>query len=146
MSVLAIALLALSLLRKRWAYVGFVMLAVLAIPSRTGFALVRPVCNLTPGITQVAASVGNVPHIVLFAMFYVVTAVQFSGALLPRLGWPALISCAFGVALELGQGATRTGNCELHDLVPNTIGVLIGAALVAGWLVLTRWRGTRGRA
>ena len=145
MSVLALTLLSLSLLRKRWAYAGFVVLAVLAIPARTGFRLVRPACDLMPNAAQLVASVGNVPHIVLFTMFYLVSAVQFTGALWSRLAWPALITSGFGVMLELGQGATRTGNCELHDLLPNTIGVAIGVAIVASWILLHRRRSASAR-
>ena len=135
--ILSLALLGLALMRKRWAYVAFVILSLLMIPSRTSFVLVRPSCDLSPTMAQVSASLGNIPHIVLFACFFIVTVVQFRGALPTRLAGATLITTVFGMMIELEQGATRTGNCELHDLVPNTIGILLGAGLAAGWMRVT---------
>jgi len=31
-----------------------------------------------------------------------------------------------GLMVELEQGATGTGNCQLHDLIPDALGVLLG--------------------
>jgi hypothetical protein len=39
----------------------------------------------------------------------------------------------FGAVIELEQGATRTGNCELHDLIPDAIGAFVASVLVLSW-------------
>lgn len=139
-SLVMLALFALALLRKRWAYVAFMTLALLRIPLRTGFDFERPVCALTPTRAQVVESFGNTPHVIIFAVLFIVTAVQFRGALARRLGWTTLIALGFGILLELEQTLTRTGNCDLHDLVPNAVGMVIGAVVIAAgsWIVRAR--------
>ena len=133
LQILLLPLLALALWRRRWAYIAFIVLSLMMIPLRTGFRLVRPSCDLTPMPSQLAQSVGNVPHIVIFALLYIVSAIQFRGRNVARFMWPAVIAFGFGIVLELEQGATRTGNCDLQDLVPNTIGIIFGMILVALW-------------
>ena len=143
-SLVMLALLALALLRKRWAYVAFMTLALLGIPLRAGFDFVRPACELTPTRAQIVDSFGNTPHMIIFAMLFIVTALQFRGAMVRRLGWSALIALGFGALLELEQTVTRTGNCDLQDLVPNVIGMLIGAVVIAAGYGLVRARGGAG--
>ena len=145
-ALVMLALFVLALLRRRWAYVAFMVLAVLGIPLRAGFDVERPVCELTPTRVQVVESFGNTPHVIIFAVLFIVTAVQFRGSLWRRLGWTTLIALGFGILLELEQTLTRTGNCDLQDLVPNATGMLIGAVVIAMgyWIVGTR-RASVGR-
>ena len=145
-ALVMLALFALALLRKRWAYVAFMVLAVLGIPLRAGFDFERPVCQLTPTRAQVVESFGNTPHVIIFAVLFLITALQFRGSLRRRLGGTTLITLGFGLLLELEQTLTRTGNCDLQDLVPNAVGMLIGGVVIAMgcWIVGTR-RGSVGR-
>lgn len=136
--ILLFALLALALWRKRWAYVAFVILSLLMIPLRTGFRLVWPSCDLTPTAEQLAQSLGNAPHIVLFAAFFILTAIQFRGPTAARFAKSALVAFVVGIIVELEQGATRTGNCDLEDLVPNAIGILIGMGVMTLWQRVVR--------
>lgn len=46
-----------------------------------------------------------------------------------------LITIAYGLILELEEGATQTGNCRLRDLLPDATGALIGM----GVLTLISW-------
>jgi len=45
----------------------------------------------------------------------------------------ALATMLVGLMVELEQGATGTGNCQLHDLIPDALGVLLGAFLMLLW-------------
>ena len=134
-----IALAILSLRGMRWAYVAFVVLALLRIPARTDFRLRAPSCNPELSADVVAQSLTNVPHIVLFALFFLLTFAQFGGGA-RRHGWAAVITLAVGAIVELEQGATRTGNCDLHDMIPNALGVVAGMCAVLAWRSLRRAR------
>jgi hypothetical protein len=45
-----------------------------------------------------------------------------------------------GLVVELEEGATRTGNCRLTDLLPDLAGALVALLLVAGTLLVVRAR------
>lgn len=132
-SVLLLVTGVLALWGKRWAYFAFVAIGALWIPARTGFRLFRPACEISITPTEAVQSLTNWPHLVLFGLFFVLTAVQLGGERLARLGRAFAITLLFGVLIELEQGATRTGNCELHDLIPDAVGALFGAAIMARW-------------
>ncbi len=74
----------------------------------------------------------KVPHIALFAFFFALTAVQFDRLDLRSLRWSLIATTALGLLVEFEEGATRTGNCRLTDVLPDIAGALIaGAALAA---------------
>ncbi len=35
--------------------------------------------------------------------------------------------------IEVAQGMSDTGNCELRDVIPDVIGLLLGAGIVLTW-------------
>lgn len=137
MSTLAAAgLVALGLLalrRVRWAYLGFVVLAVLWIPARTRFRLRAPECDLAITLENAAGSLTNIAHVMLFGVFFAVTVVQFGGSSASRIVKASAATLLFGATIELMQGATRTGNCQLHDLLPDGVAVILAAGLVVLW-------------
>ena len=46
------------------------------------------------------------------------------------LSWSLVATLALGILVELEEGATRTGNCRLPDLLPDVGGALIAMALL----------------
>jgi VanZ family protein len=112
----------------RWAYAIFVLLGFLWIPARTGFHLHRPPCHLELNLDLALYSMRKYKHIVLFGMFFLMTYAQMPRARYALL-WAALATMAMGALIELEEGATGTGTCNVRDLVPDAAGVLIGGAV-----------------
>lgn len=113
----------------RWAYLIFVVIAVLRIPARTGFQLQTPVCDLTLSLATAALSFTNYAHMILFALFFLITWAQMSRS--PAgFAWATLATLLMGAIVELEQGATRTGNCRARDLIPDALGALLGIGIV----------------
>ena len=115
------------------------LVAVLRIPTRVGFHLVAPVCDthLTP--VNAGLSMTKVPHLALFAAFFVVTVLQFEPVNQRALGWSLLATVALGVLIELEEGASRTGNCRLTDVLPDIAGALIAGVVFLGVMVVRDW-------
>lgn len=119
----------LSLRVSRWSYAAFVLFSILYFPYKTGFQLVPPVCEWTFGFELALHSLTNFPHIIMFALFFLLTYAQFPNA--PRaLVWSALACVAMGLVVELMQGMTGRGHCRMRDLIPDSTGALIGALIV----------------
>ena len=119
-------------LTSRCAYAALLLQAALYFPMRAGFALAAPMrCEWTFGLPLAVHSLRNYPHIVLFALFFLLTYAQLRDV--PRgLLWSTVICMTMGVWVELAQGATGAGHCRMRDLIPDAVGVAIGAALLAG--------------
>ena len=116
----------------RWAYAIFVILALVWIPARTGFHLHRPPCQMQFTRDLVLGSIMKYKHISLWAAFFLMTWVQFR-----RTRYVLLIASAatmaVGILIELEEGATGTGLCKATDLLPDAIGLLIGAVIATLW-------------
>jgi hypothetical protein len=113
---------------------------VLAIPARTGFHLRAPVCDMRLTAQNFAASLSKVPHIVLFAFFFLLTVAQFDRIDRKAVAWSFLATVGLGVLVELEEGATRTGYCRMTDVVPDAWGALIVMApLIAVVMIHRRW-------
>jgi hypothetical protein len=129
-----IVLAVLALRGARWAYAIFIVLAFVWIPARTGFHVHRPDCNLQLNVDLALFSMTKYKHIFLFGMFYLMMRVQ-----LGRTRYAMLIAAAatiaVGILIEIEETATRTGYCNLRDLVPDAAGALIGEVI---------WRIRRG--
>lgn len=103
-------------------------------PQKGGFVLQSPGCSASLGGDLFVTSATNYSHIVLFALFFLISYAHFVRS--RPLAWsPLVVSIAMSVALggvvEALQGASNTGNCELRDLIPNLLGVLIGITLAS---------------
>jgi hypothetical protein len=136
--------------RTRWAtttlrlsrisYAVFLASALLYFPRKSGFQFSLPQCQWTFGFDLALHSLSNYPHIALFAVFYLLTFAQLRGVQHRGL-WTFVIVMAMGLLVELGQGATAQGNCRMRDLIPDFLGVLVGAATTR---ILTAVSGPRG--
>jgi len=122
---------------KRWAYVAFVVLGLLYFPLSVGFELNPRPCEWIFGPGLAVYSLTNVPHIVLMALFFVMTIAQFGYRLTWRtFGWSMLAVVVMGLLVELSEGVTGQHNCRMRDLIPDAAGGLLGAGLfyLAKWV------------
>ena len=115
---------------RRWLYAAYMVIAIARIPARTGFHLGVPACDTRLTVQNVGLSLTKVPHIVLFACFFLFTAAQFDRADRRTVTWSLLATVALGTLVELEEGATRTGNCRLTDVVPDVLGGLMAIAVL----------------
>ena len=127
-----IVLAVLALRGARWAYAVFIVLAFVWIPARTGFHFHRPDCNLQLTIDLALFAATKYKHIFLFGMFFLMTRVQ-----LGRTRYAMLIAAAatiaVGILIEIEETATRTGYCNLRDLVPDALGAFLGEVIWRIW-------------
>jgi len=130
-ALLRILLAILSLRGVRWAYVSFIILGLAYFPAKVGFRLDPHPCQLAFGADLAVLSLGNSPHIVLFGIFFLISYVHFAVRRSTRpMVTAAVITLVMGVLVELAQGVTGSGNCRSRDLIPDSAGVLLGAAVV----------------
>ena len=133
LTIVRVVLAVLTLRGVRWAYVLFIALALAYFPMRSGFRFQPPTCELAPDARLAMSSLGNHAHVVLFGLFFVMSAIHFGGRRWSdrgALARAAVVTLCVGALVELAQGATGTGNCRLRDLSPDSAGVLAGAALL----------------
>lgn len=136
---LTLVCLVLAVARVRPAYVAFALLSLLSFPARAGFHLVRPVCELLVGPSLAFHSFTNVPHIVLFGLFFLLTRRQLDGT--HASAWAAAATVGMGALVELAEGVSATGHCRLRDLLPDAAGALLAWAV---WhAALAVWRRER---
>jgi VanZ family protein len=119
---------------RRWGYAFWLLASVSRIPARTGFRLHGLACDTHLTLHNAALSMTKVPHMVLFGLFFVVTIVMFDRVTWRALGWSLVATGAMGLLVELLEGATRTGNCRLTDLLPDLTGALVAMALTVAFV------------
>jgi hypothetical protein len=124
--------------RRRWAYAAYMLVAILRIPARVGFRLVLPVCDARFTPENAGLSLTKLPHLVLFGAFFVLTVFQFDHLDLRAFWWSALAAGALGLLVEIEEGATRTGNCRITDILPDLLGALVAAAVLWAFIALRR--------
>ena len=107
------------------------LVAIERIPARTGFRFDGRHCDVRLSLDNVQLSLTKVPHIVLFGIFFLITVVQFDRLDRRAFAWSLLATFALGMLVELEEGATRTGNCRLTDVLPDVVGALIAMTIVA---------------
>jgi VanZ family protein len=83
-------------------------------------------------------SLTNYAHIVLLLWFFLMTSAQFRMSHWSGFAWAALVSVTMGTLVELAQGITGRGHCRLRDLIPDAIGIVLGAGLVYLWKRIRR--------
>lgn len=129
-SAVLIALFVLSLRGIRWAYFMFVILGLLYFPMSVSFKLNPQPCELMPSAELAAYSLTNYPHIVMFAIFFVISSAQLRASNWTKFAWAAAATLVMGVLVEISQGITGNGHCRLRDLIPDSAGILIGSIIV----------------
>jgi len=115
---------------RRWVYAAYILYAVTRIPARTGFRVNALVCDMRLTMENVGLSLTKIPHVMLFGFFFLLTAAQFDRIDRRTLAWSGLATLIMGFLVELEEGATRTGNCRLTDVLPDILGALIVGALL----------------
>lgn len=117
---------------RRSLYGAYMLVAVLRIPARVHFHVVVPRCDTRLTLANARLSMTKAPHMVLFGAFFLLTLLQFE-RLDPRAFRTSfLATLALGLLVELEEGATRTGNCRMTDVLPDIAGaVAAGIVLVA---------------
>ena len=121
---------------RRWLYGAWLLVAIARIPARVGFHLHDPHCDTRLTLHNAALSLTKVPHMILFGLFFVLTVIQFDRIDRRAFSWSLLATAAMGLLVELEEGATRTGNCRLTDVLPDMLGALVAMALVIGVVTL----------
>jgi VanZ family protein len=116
--------------RRRWAYAVYLVVATTRIPARTGFHLGNFACDMRLTGENVGLSLTKLPHIILFGAFFLLTVAQFDRLDRRALTWSVAATLALGVLVEVEEGATRTGNCRMTDVLPDLCGALIAAVLI----------------
>jgi len=128
----------LALRGVRWAYVAFVLLGLLYFPAKVGFRFDPQPCELALNIPLAIYSLTNYAHIVLFALFFVMTSAQLRMSNWSKFAWTALATIAMGVLIEIDEGVTGKGHCRLRDLIPDAVGILLGSVIVLLWIRIRR--------
>ncbi|MCA1816139.1 MAG: hypothetical protein LC746_06975, partial [Acidobacteria bacterium] len=100
-SIARVALAAFALRGVRWAYVAFLVLGLLYFPAKVGFRLDPHPCELTFGVRLAVHSLTNFPHVILFALGFVLTCAQFRLTRRADFAWAALVTLALGAAVEV---------------------------------------------
>jgi hypothetical protein len=155
-AVIRIVLGVLSLRGARLAYIGFIALGLFYFPAKAGFRLDPHPCELAFNLRFAVHSLSNYAHIVLFALFFVLTRAQLRTSKWPAIAWATALTIAMGVLVEVAEGATGQGHCRLRDLIPDTIGAIAGSVVVLllhkvgwtpnpSWSLVGKWRQLRSQ-
>lgn len=143
---------ALALRRTRWAvaslwisrvaYGLLVLQAPMYFLAQGGFRLSSPVCEWTFSFALARHSLRNCPHIVLFTAFFLLTYAQLPGARM-RVIWSIVATLGMGLLVELAQAVSGHGHCRMRDLIPDSVGALLGLAMVSAATGLSRYKQRR---
>ena len=128
----------LSMRGVRWAYVTFILLGLLFFPARVGFRFDPQPCEVALNIPLAIFSLTNYRHIVLLAIFFLMSRAQFRMSNWSAFGWAALATIVMGMLVELAEGVTGKGHCRLRDLIPDAAGILLGSVIVLVWTGIRR--------
>jgi hypothetical protein len=125
----------------RWAYLLFILLGLEYFPASVGYQFHPRACELTFSTGLALFSFTNYAHIVLFAIFFLMTCAQFPGRLWSDravLAPAALIGLTMGALVEIAEGLTGNGHCRLRDLIPDAAGMALAALGIIAWSRITR--------
>ncbi|HSS21565.1 MAG TPA: hypothetical protein VLL54_15940 [Pyrinomonadaceae bacterium] len=124
----------------RWAYITFVVLGLLYFPASVGFHLNPQPCELVPSLGLAVFSLTNYKHTVLFVLFFLMTSAQFRMSQWSGYGWAVGACLVMGLLVELAEGISGVGHCRMRDLIPDAVGIMIGAVIVLLWNMMRRRR------
>jgi VanZ family protein len=113
---------------SRWTYSILFALSLLYFPLKAGG--VRPVeCEWTFSASLAVYSLGNIQHIVGFAIFFMLSVAQLPNVK-HAMAWSFLACFAMGFLVEIAEGATGIHHCRMRDLIPDMAGACVGAIAV----------------
>lgn len=119
-----------ALLASRLTYAALLLQALLYFPSKSGYQIMPVKCQWTFDFALGVHSLQNYPHILMFGLFFLLTYAQLWNVR-KAIACSAVACMSMGLFVELAQGATGAGNCRMRDLIPDAVGLLIGAGIVA---------------
>ena len=119
---------------RRWLFGVYMLVALARIPARTHYYLVVPACDRSLTLANAARSLSKTPHLLLFGLCCLLILLQFDRVDRRSVAWSVAFTTVVGLVVELEEGATRTGNCRLTDLLPDFVGAVAAAVLVVGIL------------
>ena len=133
-----------ALRASRWTYSIVFLLSLLYFPLKAGG--VRPLeCEWTFSASLAVYSLGNIPHMVGFAIFFMLSVAQLPNVK-HAIAWSFVASFAMGLLVEIAEGATGIHHCRMRDLIPDMAGACIGAIAVLIVRRLTALRTPVGNA
>ena len=139
-AVVRLALAVLALRGVRWAYVAFIVVGLAYFPARMGFQLEPRACQLVIDRQGAMLALSKQAHVILFALFFILSSAQTGPKPSDRtvLLFSSVATLVMGALVELAEGVTGAGNCRLRDLIPDSVGILLGAAALIAWRRLRR--------
>ena len=118
-----------ALRASRWTYAIVFPLSLLYFPLQAGG--VRPIeCEWTFNASLAVSSLGNIQHMVGFAVFFMLSFAQLPNAK-HAMSWSFLACAVMGFLVEIAEGATGIHHCRMRDLIPDMAGAVLGAIAVA---------------
>jgi hypothetical protein len=129
-SLLFFVLAILAIRGARWAYAGVALWILLQFPASVGFRLHPEACYLTVNPSLALYSLSNYPHMILFGIFFIVTAMHFRLSAWRSLVWVLGLTVAMGAGMEIAQGLSGAHHCKAVDLIPDFIGAMLGLIVV----------------
>jgi len=114
----------------------FILLGLAYFPLRVGFRFDPQPCELLSTAKYLLLSFTNYGHIARFALFFAMSLAQMHKGLRPTTAgfvFAGIAGLTMGVLVELAEGVTGRGNCRLRDLIPDSVGMLLGALGVTLW-------------
>ena len=117
----------------RWAYLLFIVLGLASFPVRVDWHFEPRACQITFSPQLAVFSLTNSPHIMLFGLFFMMSAIHLGGrkwTTHPTLSRAAIMTLAFGALVEMAEGVTGSGNCRVRDLIPDSAGILCGTIVL----------------
>lgn len=118
---------------SRTAYLAFVILGLSFMPARAGFHFSPQACDLRLSVPLAIRAIPNYNHILLFAGFFIMTRAQFPADAPRRFLKAAAICLAMGIAVELEQALVGRGHCRIWNLIPDGVGIGLGATIMTIW-------------
>ena len=119
----------------RWAYAAFILLGLSYFFVHVGFEPHPRACDLTFDAHLAAFSLTNYAHIVLFGIFFILSAAHARHHLSSRwtLVCAACATLVTGALVEIAEGITGSGNCRVRDLIPDSAGIALGLVVLVLW-------------
>jgi VanZ family protein len=102
---------------------------LLYFPAKVGFHVTPRACELALDANLARISLQNYAHIVMFGAFYILSYGQFRRSRSPFV-LAGIATLIMGALVELAEGFAGTNHCRLRDLVPDSIGAMLGALVV----------------
>jgi VanZ family protein len=70
-------------------------------------------------------------------MFFILSHAQVRARGAQGFRWAAAATLVMGAVLEMAQALTGSGHCRVRDLIPDTVGAVLGMFLVLLWQRVT---------